>query len=227
MMLPITVIIPVYNGAKYLAAAMYSVLAQTVQPLEILIIDDGSTDATASVAQGFAPPVRYAHQPNGGAAAARNRGLALAEGALIAFLDADDLWEPNKLARQWACFESDTVDLVFGQIRYFISHDTPPTVAATLHCPHVPQPGLLPSTLLARREAFTRVGLFDTNLRVGEFVSWCAHARDLGLKEIVLPDVVAARRLHGQNQGVLRREAREDFLHIVKAVRDRRKRGAL
>jgi glycosyltransferase involved in cell wall biosynthesis len=96
----ITAIIPVHNGERHLAEAIQSVLAQTLPPGEIIVVDDGSTDASAAIAQSFGAPVRVLAQPNLGPAAARNLGLAHATGDLLAFLDADDLWTPNKLARQ-------------------------------------------------------------------------------------------------------------------------------
>lgn len=96
----VSVIIPVYNGERFLAEAIRSALDQTLSPAEIIVIDDGSTDASAEVARGFGPPVRVLAQANLGPAAARNLGVAHAAGDLLAFLDADDLWMPEKLAYQ-------------------------------------------------------------------------------------------------------------------------------
>lgn len=98
----VSVIIPVYNGAAHLGETLRSALAQTVLPLEILVIDDGSNDQSAALAESFGPPIRVIRQENRGEAAARNRGIDTARGDWIAFLDADDLWEPEKLARQLA-----------------------------------------------------------------------------------------------------------------------------
>src|SRR5436305_1029668 len=88
----ISVIIPVYNGERYLGEAIESVLAQSYHWLEIILVDDGSTDGSATVAKQFSPAVQVVRQPNLGAGAARNRGIALAQGEFLAFLDADDLW---------------------------------------------------------------------------------------------------------------------------------------
>jgi len=98
----VTVVIPAYNRAEWLPISVGSVLAQTVQPLEVLIVDDGSTDNTAEVCAGFPAPVRYIRQPNAGVSAARNRGMREARGDFIALLDSDDLWEPAKLEVQVA-----------------------------------------------------------------------------------------------------------------------------
>ncbi len=99
----VSVIIPTYNRARFLKEALASVLAQTYRPLEIIVVDDGSTDETPKVVSRF--PVRYVRTPHRGVAAARNRGLNKARGALIAFLDSDDLWLPRKIEVQVSFFE--------------------------------------------------------------------------------------------------------------------------
>src|SRR5262249_23532741 len=91
-----------YNSAGYLAAAVESVLSQTHNDFEVLVVDDGSTDDTPAVMRGFGPPVRHLRQPNAGVAAARNRGIAESRGRYVALLDARDLWHPHKLERQLA-----------------------------------------------------------------------------------------------------------------------------
>ncbi len=96
----VSVIIPTYNSAKYVIEAVESVLAQTYQDFEILVIDDGSTDETEQVLRRYKNPVRYIRQPNGGVAVARNRGIQESRGRYIAFLDADDTWLPHKLEQQ-------------------------------------------------------------------------------------------------------------------------------
>jgi glycosyltransferase involved in cell wall biosynthesis len=98
----VSVIIPLYNGASFLGGAIENVLAQNYQPLEIIVVDDGSTDASTEIAAAYPNGVRYVYQTNAGPAAARNRGIKLAQGPLIAFLDVDDLWSEHKLARQTA-----------------------------------------------------------------------------------------------------------------------------
>lgn len=98
----VSVIIPTYNSAHYLTAAVDSALAQTYQDLEVLVIDDGSTDGTNEMMRRYGSPVRYLRQPNAGVAAARNQGIAESGGRYVAFLDADDTWYPHKLERQIA-----------------------------------------------------------------------------------------------------------------------------
>src|SRR6267378_3262722 len=92
----ISCIIPVFNGARYLREAVESILGQTYRPIEIIIVDDGSTDNTADVVKNYGDQVRYVCQPNGGPSAARNQGVSVAQGAFVAFLDQDDVWHPEK-----------------------------------------------------------------------------------------------------------------------------------
>lgn len=98
----ISVIVPTYNRADWLAATVQAALAQTVPPLEVIVVDDGSSDGTEAVAGRIPGPVRYLRQTNAGVAAARNAGAAAARGELLAFLDCEDLWEPQKLEVQAA-----------------------------------------------------------------------------------------------------------------------------
>src|SRR5688500_924354 len=95
----VSVIIPVYNGARFLRAALESVFAQTYRPIEVIVVDDGSADDSGVIAQSF-PEVRYIRQENQGVAAARNNAIEAARGEFFAFLDQDDLWTPEKLRLQ-------------------------------------------------------------------------------------------------------------------------------
>ena len=96
----VSVILPVYNGERYIRQSIESILAQTYQDFELLVIDDGSTDGTAGIVKAYENRLRYIRQPNSGASHARNQGIRLSQGKHVAFQDADDLWEPEKLAIQ-------------------------------------------------------------------------------------------------------------------------------
>ena len=104
-MVKVSVIIPVYNGDRYLAEAIDSVLGQTYQDLEIIVVDDGSTDDSFQIAQQYGQAVQYFYQQNQGVAVARNQGIKFSQGEYIAFLDQDDVFLPNKLRKQVSCFE--------------------------------------------------------------------------------------------------------------------------
>lgn len=214
----ISPIIPVYNGERYLADAIRSVLSQTHPVSEIIVVDDGSTDTSASIAHRFGPPVRVLTQPNLGPAAARNLGVAHATGDLLAFLDADDLWMPDKLVRQTAVLLNDlSCEAVLGKAENFISPELDETEQRTL-ARSASQTGVfLAGVLLIRRDAFLRVGQFNTCLRQGEFIEWWARATKLDLHYAVLPELVLRRRLHGDN--LTRREAaqcRSDYLRLLR-----------
>ena len=218
----VSVIIPCYNAERYVAEAIQSVLDQTYQSFEIIVIDDGSQDGSAAVVQQF-PDVRYRYQENGGIGAARNRAIEMAEGDYFAFLDADDLWAKDKLARQLDAFAQEpSLDMVFGYVQQFLSPDATRDPAQDTLAHEDPKAGYIPSSLMVRRASFLRVGLF-ADWRMGEFFDWYARAQELGLKKLMLPRIVTRRRIHDANNGIQQREAISDYLHILKKSLDRRK----
>ena len=221
----VSVIMPVHNGERYLAEAVESVLGQSYTPFELIVMDDGSTDRSAQIAQGFGPAaLRYHYQVNAGQSAARNRGVQLATGPLLAFLDHDDYWAPEKLALQVAVLSNaPSVEAVFGHVRQFVSPDVEPAAAARVRYHAEIMPGHVPGTMLIRREVFDRVGLFDARLRVGEFVHWYARAVDLGLRSVLLPEVVMHRRLHSDNLGIKQKAESVQYVRVLKATLDRRR----
>src|SRR5262245_57597408 len=98
----VSCVVPVFNGELYLREALDSILAQSYRPLEIIIADDGSTDGSLAIAREFSADVRYVRHSTAGPAATRNLGLRAARGQFVAFLEADDLWHPDKVLRQMA-----------------------------------------------------------------------------------------------------------------------------
>ena len=122
----ISVLVPCYNAARYLAEALASVLEQQPSPDEVIVIDDGSTDGSTTIAESFGPPVRCVRQEQTGAAAARNHGVSLASGELVAFLDADDIWPHGSLATRLALLDGDReLDMASGLVKQFISPELP------------------------------------------------------------------------------------------------------
>ncbi|MCX6033071.1 MAG: glycosyltransferase family A protein [Chloroflexi bacterium] len=216
---PITVIIPVHNGERYLGEAIQSVLAQTLPPTGILIVDDGSTDDSAQIARAFGPPVRCLRQPNRGPAAARNLGVSQATGDLLAFLDADDLWTTDKLARQMQMLQADPAcEAVLGRVGNFISPELDDAERRLLSKSATQTGSFHIGALLIRRTAFLRVGWFDTRWRQGEFIEWWARAARLNLSFTVLPELVLRRRLHTGN--LMRRDVqgRADYLRLLREL---------
>jgi len=219
----VSVIIPVYNGERYLGEAIESAQAQTYEPVEVIVIDDGSTDGSAAVANGFAT-VHYEFQENQGISAARNRGVEVARGELLAFLDADDVWLPDKLLLQVTTMERDpTLDLVFGHVQEFVSPELAERLKGQVRVSDGIVPGLIPSTLLVKREAFRRMGFFETNWKMGEFAAWYTRAIEQKLNQITLPDLVTRRRVHDANNGRRQRQSAIDYVRILKASLDRRR----
>ena len=223
----ISTIIPVHNGERFLAQAIDSVLAQSLPVSELIVVDDGSTDGTAAVAAGYGNSIKYVLQEQGGAAKARKTGIDLANGQYLSFLDADDLWLPDKLEKQLQAFDlHPDLQAVYGHMKQFAEKTPVQGLAAEKveeSCEILP--GYSPCTLLIGRSVFLKVGYFATTWSVGEFIDWFARARDCGVKMLMLPDVVALRRLHDQNQGVQKADMRSDYALIVKKIIDRR-RGA-
>jgi glycosyltransferase involved in cell wall biosynthesis len=221
----VSVIIPVRDGARYIASAIESVLGQTEPPAEVLVIDDGSSDGTAGIVSQFSERgVRLIQQPPEGAAAARNHGVKLARHELLAFLDADDLWTSTKLEEQCAELRADAaLDMVFGHVRQFLSPDLEPRARARLRCPEEIVPGRLAGAMLIRRGSFEKVGLFETAWGIGEFLAWYARAQLLGLREKMLPTILLERRLHSTNQGILKRSEQGEYVRVMKKILDRRR----
>ena len=149
----VTVMIGVYNGAPYLAEAIDSVLAQTQPPLELIVVDDGSTDESGAIAAAYGQPVRCIRQERGGMAASRNRAIREAAGDFFAFLDADDRFPPDKLERQFAVFEDDPeLDVVYGNVTEFLSPDLDDEARALLRQPTHDVPWPTPNLMLVKRD---------------------------------------------------------------------------
>jgi glycosyltransferase involved in cell wall biosynthesis len=219
----ISVIIPVYNCDRYLNAAIQSVLQQTYAVSEIIVANDGSTDGSADVARQY-PQVTLIEQPNQGLSSIRNFGVQHAKEEFIAFLDADDLWEQNKLARQMQTFqEHPELDLLFALVQQFISPELDPAQQSQIYCPTEPMAGVFPTTMVARRRVFEQVGSFNCDLVLGEFIDWFSRTQEANCLAFTLPETLAHRRIHTSNTGIQQHQARQDYVHVVKAALDRRR----
>ena len=219
----VSVIVPVFNGERFLRDAVASIRHQRHEPLEIIVVDDGSTDATGTVAASLGGEVRYIHQPNAGPPAARNTGLRAARGALVAFLDADDLWTDQKLAVQLGLLAREpAIDVVLGYTEIVYLPAVPGGDA-----PPPSQPAFLFSlgAALIRQSVFDRVGGFDETSRYCDDVDWFLRAKEAGLSVRVHQDVVQHYRRHDGNLTNQRALDRHFFLSTLKKSLDRRRRA--
>jgi glycosyltransferase involved in cell wall biosynthesis len=199
----ISVIIPVYNGERFLAEAIQSVLDQTLPPDEIIVVNDGSTDGTATIVARLAAsaplPIRYIYQENRGASAARNAGIRLAQGRILAFQDADDIWLPQKQVRQLALLEADPpADIVTGFTQQFADAAVPPGAGLPGPLPH-PYADFHLQSKLIRAAVFERVGLLDEALTFGEDLDWLVRAIQGGAVLRPHQEVVVHYRRHAGN----------------------------
>jgi glycosyltransferase involved in cell wall biosynthesis len=206
-----SVVIPTYNRGHLLADGVASVFAQGLDDVEVIVVDDGSTDDTRKRVSGLGPRVRYAYQPNRGQAAARNRGIDLARGEMIAFLDSDDVWMPDKIATELDLFrrfpEADAVGsdsefwregVLEAASRFrFIGFDVPPGRDAIPlgECPPLWLRQSLFSTccLTVRRAALRRIGVPAFEPRMRSHEDWEFEIRLCNRCQVVLTPRVLAR----------------------------------
>lgn len=222
----VSCIVPCYNGERFLGEALDSILAQTYRPIEVIVADDGSTDGSGAVVARYGPPVRRVRHPHRGLPATRNLGLSAARGEFIAFLDADDLWHPEKLERQVASLRArPELDFCVTQVRNFWVpelEDERQRYQGRRYAQALP--GYVCVALLARRSLFEAVGGFDEALPLGDDNDWFLRAFDHGAKRELLPEVLVYRRLHQANMTrQMSDEAPEWLLRVVKRTLDRRR----
>ena len=225
----VSVVIPVFNCERYLQEAIESVFAQSVPVKEDIVIDDGSTDSSAGVAGIFKNKIKYVYQSHLGLSLAVNRGVSLASGDFIAFLDADDIWVKDKLALQIAIFEDvPGLDMVFGHVQQFLTPELKESLKERIFFIEEIMPGYVCGTMIIRKESFLRVGLFEAERLSGGFMEWFLKAKEQGLKSFMMPEVVMKRRLHETNMGIrIRDQQRNEYIKIIKASLDRRRKKEL
>jgi glycosyltransferase involved in cell wall biosynthesis len=220
----VSVIIPVYNGEAFLAEAVESIQRQDYHPLEIIIVDDGSTDGTATVASRFKEHVRYIYQSNSWPAAARNRGLRMANGEVIGFLDADDLWTEKKLELQLGRMAKDqSVDIIIG-LQLFVKVDGVVDGKHTFEKLLDPLVNLNLGSALFRRAVFDRVGFFDETLYYCDDWDWFMRARELGVPMVIHQDVTLVQRRHESNMTNNTVLGNRYMMQMLKKSLDRRRR---
>ena len=197
----LSVVMPVYNGEAFLADAIDHVMAQNYRPLECIVVDDGSADRTGDIAATFSDHVRYVRQTNQGPAAARNKGIEVARGEFLAFLDVDDLWADGALCLLADHLLADRrIGIAQGLIQQMELDRTVPAGQPRIFrqvCR--PYQFINIGSALYRKEVFDSVGLFDPKLRDNEDTDWFLRAWEQNIPKTVLPQVVLFYRKHDHN----------------------------
>lgn len=220
----VSVVIPTHNHGQYLPEALSSVLTQTYAHLEVIIVENGSTDSTREYLRELKDPrIQVVTTDDLGAAMARNVGIELANGEFLAFLDADDYWLPRKLSHQIESMNksgrlSSRDDLCFTHIQEFLDPGSHELVAT-------PRKLVGPSvtSLLTTRHTFDLVGLFNETLQVGEFIDWFDRAKAASHNEIMIPHTLVMRRVHSHNLKKLHDGSSQSYTSAIKSILDRRR----
>lgn len=208
-----SVLMTAWNAERFIGEAIASVLAQTRPPDQVVVNDDGSTDGTRDVLAGFGAAITVLASPHQGTSAGRNRALEVADGDVLAFLDADDLWLPAKLEHQLAALAGDAeLDAVFSATDEFIDARGAPRTRP----PRAGAVGPLPSALAIRRHAAARVGPFRPDVPVGDWIDWWSRAMQSGVRWRHDPQVLVRRRLHADNNSVRHAGENAVYLDIVR-----------
>jgi glycosyltransferase involved in cell wall biosynthesis len=222
----VSIILPVYNGERFLAAALDSVFAQDYHPFEVIVVDDGSGDGSASTARSFSD-VRYVYHDHQGLAQARNVGIAAAKGEFVAFHDADDLMPPKKLSTQVGYLMAhQEVGCVLARQEVFLE--------AGIELPGWLQRdrvygdlgGVPPMTAVVRRGVLERVGGFDATYQHSADTDWLFRMRSAGVEIAVVPQILLRRRIHSGNMSHENRAMGQNWLRSLKDKIDRRRAGA-
>ena len=216
----VSVIVPAYNADRFLSDAIRSITEQNYSPLQIIVVNDGSTDGTAEIANRLGDRIEYVFQENRGPAAARNRGIDLARGEFIAFLDADDLWVADKLIDQVSFLQRNAeCDVVLGRMQYEWLEDA--KERDPLHQAPITTVNL--GAGLFRRGVFDRVGTFDETLRFAEDHDWFLRAREAAISIRVLDRTVLVYRRHGNNMTLDEKAARLPIAGVLQRSLNRRR----
>ncbi len=195
----VSVIVPAYNAEQHIADTIADILTQTHRPIEIIVVDDGSTDRTAQIVAGIEGPVRLVSQANAGPAAARNRGIDEARGSYLCFQDADDRWPHWKIAAALACFaEHPETDAVLGRSQLIHATQSDEYGHSFIASPLDTFEWSIGAAVFAT-SAFEKVGRFDAQLRFGEDTDWFERAADIGANVARLQDISLFVRRHQSN----------------------------
>jgi glycosyltransferase involved in cell wall biosynthesis len=212
----VSVIIPVKNGERYVGSAIESVIRTNYSPMEIIVVDGNSVDGTADIIKAF-KTVRHVYQKGRGLADAWNLGIAVAEGELVAFLDSDDLWTPEKLKLQVGYLVDDpSLQYVISRFKFFLEPGFAVPVGFKKELLEGDHLGRIPGTLLARRSLFDEVGVFNTDIAIAADVDWFVRAKDQGIPMGIVPEVLLHKRVHDANLSSNAEKNNQELLALLR-----------
>lgn len=217
----VAVIVPVFNGASFLGDALASVFAQDYRPLEVIVVDDGSSDDSARIASAF--EVLVIRQERRGVATARNIGIAASTAPIVMLLDQDDLWLPAKARLQVEALlaNPERVSLTLQQLFLAPTLDAPPRWLRQ-ELLDVPHAGWVPSCVAMTRATFERVGEFDARYQQASDADWFARAKAKNVGFDVIDELLVRRRVHDGNESGAPRAHRELLQVMRNAAAQRR-----
>lgn len=213
----VSCVICVYNGETYLAEAIRSIIKQTYANIELIVVDDGSSDNSGKIAKQF-PEVKYVYKENKGHASALNLGLKMAQGGLVAFLDCDDLWLPEKIEKQLQEFEQNPqLQYCTTLIQEFYNPDLENYVRPAL-------PGYVATTLMVKKSFFEDYGKFEENKKHSHVTEWFAKTKNQNVAEYTVSEVLAYRRIHKENMSWGdSSKSHDEHLEMIKKILDQRR----
>ncbi|MDC1162018.1 glycosyltransferase [Tenacibaculum sp.] len=219
----VSIVIPAYNAGKNIEDTLTSIYNQDYPNIEVIVVDDGSEDNTADIAKKF--DIIYIYQKNQGKPTAMNTGFSSAKGDFIASIDSDDLWHPEKISKQIQAFNANPqLEIAFCHVKQFLC----PKIEAAEHKFFIPENSEILSghttiAMLIKKNAFYRIGAFDETYKFGDFIQWYGRAKDLGITETVLDDVLVFRRIHKSNLGSDQMAAKLSYMKVIKERLKRQK----
>jgi glycosyltransferase involved in cell wall biosynthesis len=212
----ISIIVPVYNGEKYIAETLTSILSQDYTPIELIVVNDGSTDKSDEIIRSY-KDVKYFCQENRGVPSARNFGIKQSNGEFIAFSDQDDLWNPGKLTDQVNYLvENPVCEYVVSKRKIYME-------------PGIQRPSWLkkelldsedvdysPSSLLARASLFQKIGFFNADFENASDVDWFFKAKNAGIQKGIIDKVLYLKRVHEDNQSNRVQALHREYLQLIR-----------
>jgi len=195
----VSVITATLNASKYLREALISILNQTYQHIEVLIIDGGSTDDTKEIANLF-PKVSFVTQNGKGLFDAWNQGIRMCTGEFVAILDSDDIWNPSTLSDHVNALLCDSSKLgSVGQVKFFLEKKQTPPPEFKLSLLEKSHLAYMPGCFMGRKEIFNRIGYYETEWKIASDIIWFGKVKDLKDEIFILDRVVLNKRVHKNN----------------------------